>query len=71
MSYNNSCYRPMCGLHGVNVVVSTYNQNGMCRCINCNPRACQSCARYKEILQELDRTNKQKLERCVECMRQK
>lgn len=64
-------YKPMCGLHGVNVVLSEYNENGKCRCINCNPCMCQQCSRYKELLDESDALNQLKLERCISCMRQK
>ncbi len=64
-------YKPMCGLHGAHVVLSEHNENGKCRCINCNPRACQVCSRYKELIDESNRNNQLKLERCLACLRQK
>lgn len=62
-------YKPMCGLHGVNVVKSEYNKD--CKCINCNPALCQACAQYKKLVKEADEKMQLYLERCRSCMNQK
>ena len=64
---------PMCGLHGVNVVVSGYNNNGECACLKCQSGTmyCQECGQYKRLLQEADNKMQMRLERCISCMNQK
>ena len=73
MSQPNMNNHPMCGLHGVNVVISQYNKNGECRCLKCGPcpMYCQSCSRYKQLLKEADLKMQMRLERCISCMNQK
>ena len=62
---------PLCGLHASNVVVSDYNNNGLCRCLGCVGNFCQVCQQYKDLLDEADKNNQIKLERCIACMKQK
>ena len=66
-----SIYKPLCGLHDANVVVSEYNWNGTCKCLNCNPCTCQTCSRYKELLDESTKKDQLRLERCLACLKQK
>ena len=70
---NNAHFHPMCGLHGVNVVVSEYNENGECKCLKCLSSImwCQNCTQYKKLLQEADDKNQLRLERCIACMNQR
>ncbi len=68
---NNPFYHPLCGLHACNVVVSCHNENGNCKCLNCAGVRCQSCQQYKNLLDEADRNDWIKLERCMDCMKQK
>ena len=64
-------YKPICGLRGVHVVVSEYNDNGKCSCINCNPNICQACSRYKKLQNKSNEQNQIRLERCLACLRQR
>ena len=66
-------FHPVCGLHGVNVVVSEHNKNGECSCLNCNPCIvlCQTCNHYKDLLKEAKDKKQLMLERCITCMNQK
>ena len=60
-----------CGLHAAHVVISKYNKNGECRCLGCPGCACQSCTQYKDLLDEADRKNQLRLERCMDCLKQR
>lgn len=40
-------FKPMCGLFNSNVVVSPYNDNGACQCINCGGAHCRDCSTYR------------------------
>ena len=73
MDKNNPVYHPMCGLHGVNVVVSEHNENGECPCLKCGPwvMSCKNCEQYKKLLKEADEKNQLRLERCITCMNQR
>ena len=66
-------HNPMCGLHGVNVVVSEYNNGGDCPCLKClsSTMYCQKCSQYKRLLQEADDKMQMYLVRCRSCMNQK
>jgi hypothetical protein len=68
---DNSFHHPLCGLHACNVVVSPYNENGECECLGCAGVRCQDCERYKDLLDEADKNNWLRLERCINCMKQK
>ena len=68
---NNSSFHPLCGLHSANVVASQYNKNGECKCLSCAGVWCQHCAQYKDLLDEANKNDWLKLERCINCMRQK
>lgn len=61
----------LCGLHASNVVISEHNNNGACRCLGCVGISCQNCQQYQNLLDEADKNNQIKLERCIACMRQK
>ena len=73
MMRGNPYFHPMCGLHAANVVVSEYNKNGECPCLNCNPCTmhCQQCSHYKDLLKEADEKDQIRLERCIACMKQR
>ena len=60
-----------CGFQGANVVASEYNNNGECECLGCPGCACQSCKKYKELLQESMKQEQLRLERCVNCIKQR
>lgn len=68
---NNHFYHPLCGLHSANVVVSEHNENGECKCLSCAGVCCQSCQQYKNLLDEANKNDWIKLERCMNCMKQK
>ncbi len=68
---NNPFYHPMCGLHACNVAASSYNESGGCKCLNCAGVRCHDCGQYKDLLDEADRNNWLRLERCINCMKQK
>ena len=61
----------ICGLHASTVVVSEYNNNGECKCLNCPGVYCQSCQQYQDLLDESDKKNQLKLERCTNCLKQR
>lgn len=60
-----------CGLHAAHVVISTYNNDGKCKCLNCSGVRCQHCQQYKDLLDEADRNDQIKLERCISCLHEK
>lgn len=68
---NDLFYHPMCGLHACNVVVSSYNKNGDCKCLGCAGLRCHDCVQYKSLLDEANNKNQLRLERCINCMNQK
>lgn len=63
--------KKFCGLHAAHVVISEHNNNGECKCLGCAGCGCQSCQQYKDLLDESDRKNQLKLERCISCLNQK
>ena len=71
MMKNNLLYHPLCGLHACNVAVTEYNQDGKCKCLGCAGVRCQSCTQYQDLLDEADRNGWLRLERCINCMKQK
>ena len=73
MDINNPNYHPLCGLHGVNVVVSEHNENGACPCLKCGPWVvgCKNCEQYKKLQKEADEKDQLRLERCIACMNQR
>ena len=62
---------PLCGLHACNVVISDHNNQGQCKCLGCVGNFCQVCQQYKDLLDEANKNNQIKLERCIACMKQK
>jgi len=62
---------PLCGLHACNVVISAYNNQGLCKCLGCIGNVCQICQQYQDLLDEANKNNQIKLERCIACMKQK
>lgn len=59
--------KPMCGLWHANVVVSPYNDNGECPCLECFGMHCRDCnvyqAKVAEIADIVRPTNCQKCQR--------
>ena len=68
---NSPFYQPLCGLHSANVVVSAYNENGECKCLSCVGCWCKNCQQYKDLLDEANRNDWLRLERCINCMNQR
>ena len=62
--------RKFCGLQGAHVVMSEHNNNGQCKCLDCVGAGCQSCQQYKNLLDEANRKDQIKLERCINCLHQ-
>ena len=69
MKNNND--KKFCGFQGAHVVASEYNNNGACECLGCPGCACQSCRKYKELLRESMKQEQLRLERCVNCIKQR
>ncbi len=69
MSENSN--KKFCGFHAAHVVISEHNNNGECVCLQCPGVACHSCWKYKELLEESERKNQLRLERCISCLNQK
>ncbi len=63
--------KKFCNFHAAHVVISEYNNNGECACLKCPGMACQSCWKRKELLEESERKNQLRLERCISCLNQK
>ncbi len=57
---NNKNIKRFCGLFGEHIDVSHHNDNGRCRCMDCNGLNCKSCSEYgrkiAELLRSLDNT---------------
>ncbi|MDE6250691.1 MAG: hypothetical protein K2M34_03600 [Alphaproteobacteria bacterium] len=49
----NTETKRMCWLHGAHVVVSEYNNNGTCNCMDCHGTHCQNCPTYQAKVAEI------------------
>lgn len=67
----NKVLNNFCGFHAAHVVMSEYNNNGECVCLGCPGMACQSCWKRKELLEESERLDQLRLERCISCLNQR
>ena len=63
--------KKFCGLHSAHVVISEHNNNGECKCLGCAGCGCQHCQQYKDLLDEAERLDQLRLERCISCLNQK
>ncbi len=63
--------KKFCGFQAAHVVISEHNNNGECKCLGCAGCGCQSCQQYKDLLDESNRKDQLKLERCISCLNQK
>ena len=63
--------KKFCGLHGAHVVVSEYNKNGKCKCLSCPGFVCVRCKKYQDLVVESVRLDQVKLERCINCIKQR
>ena len=63
--------KKFCGFQGAHVIISEYNNNGKCDCLGCPGLACQTCKKYKELREESERENQLRLERCINCIKQR
>ena len=63
--------KKFCGLHAAHVVISEHNNNGECKCLGCAGCGCHNCQQYKDLLDEANRKDQLRLERCISCLNQK
>ena len=68
MAENN---KKFCGLQAAHVVISEHNNNGECKCLGCAGCGCHNCQQYKDLLDEANRKDQLRLERCISCLNQK
>ena len=68
---SGSVDKKLCGLYGCHVVQSDYNENGNCKCLSCSGLWCQDCTKYKNLLDEANKNDWIKMERCINCQKQK
>ena len=61
----------LCGFQGAHVVVSEYNNNGECACLGCPGCNCPDCEHYKDLLHESAQLEQMRLERCINCIKQR
>ncbi len=47
MSDNQNVIKKRCGMWGATVIVSSDNDNGKCRCIDCQGVFCKMCTTYQ------------------------
>ena len=62
---------PFCGLYACNVSLSEHNKNGTCKCLKCMGLHCQGCQQYMDLMDEANKNDWIKLERCISCQKQK
>lgn len=63
--------KKFCGLYGAHVIVSNYNNNGECICLSCLGHHCSNCQHYSDLVDESVRLDQLRLERCINCQKQK
>lgn len=71
MSKGKKSEKRFCGFQSAHVVVSEYNKNGQCKCLSCPIGACSRCQHYRDLVDESVRLDQVRLERCINCVKQR
>ena len=63
--------KKFCGFQGAHVVASEYNDDGECICLFCLGNICSRCKHYRNLVDESNRLGQIRLERCINCIKQR